>query len=130
MAICSTGARLTASCFRAGELALKAADLPPEHRGRFRLNSQRQIGFTGQIGFIGTGRGFMPLALAEYLRHLATRCSRMSRDCNDPVTSKELVIISVELVEKAEAFEAENAIPLADDPRAAEITTRDQDDEK
>jgi hypothetical protein len=72
----------------------------------------------------------MPLALAEYLRHLATRCSRMSRDCNDPVTSKELVIISAELVEKAEAFEAENAIPLADDPRAAEITTRDQDDEK
>jgi hypothetical protein len=72
----------------------------------------------------------MPLALAEYLRHLATRCSRMSRDCNDPVISKELVIISVELVEKAEAFEAENAIPHTDDPRAAEITTRDHDDEE
>jgi hypothetical protein len=72
----------------------------------------------------------MPLALAEYLRHLATRCSRMSRDCNDPVISKELVIISVELVEKAEAFEAENAIPHADDPRAAEIATREDDDEK
>jgi hypothetical protein len=72
----------------------------------------------------------MPLALAEYLRHLATRCSRMSRDCNDPVISKELVIISVELVEKAEAFEAENAIPHADDPRAAEITAREDDDEK
>jgi hypothetical protein len=95
-----------------------------EHRCLFQLNSQRQIGFAG------IGRGFMPLALAEYLRHLATRCSRMSRDCNDPMTSKELVIISVELVEKAEAFEAEYAIPHADDPRAAEITTRDQDDEK
>ncbi len=71
----------------------------------------------------------MPLALAEYLRHLATRCSRMSRDCSDPVTSKELVIISVELVEKAEAFEAEYAIPHAEDPHAAQITTRD-DDEK
>jgi hypothetical protein len=43
----------------------------------------------------------MPLAVAEYLRHLATRCSRMSRDCADQVTGKELVQISVELVEKA-----------------------------
>ena len=49
----------------------------------------------------------MTLAVAQYLRHLATRCSRMSRDCNDKVTSKELMIISVELVEKAEALEAE-----------------------
>jgi hypothetical protein len=72
----------------------------------------------------------MPLALAEYLRHLATRCSRMSRDCNDPVTSKELVIISVELIEKAEAFEAEYAIPHAEDPHAADITTREEDDDK
>jgi hypothetical protein len=72
----------------------------------------------------------MPLALAEYLRHLATRCSRMSRDCNDPVISKELVIISVELVEKAEAFEAEYAIPHADDPCAADITTCEHGDEK
>jgi len=72
----------------------------------------------------------MPLALAEYLRHLATRCSRMSRDCSDPVTSKELEIISVELVERAEALEAAYAIPHANDPRAAEITTRDDDDEK
>jgi hypothetical protein len=53
----------------------------------------------------------MPYALAQYLRHLATRCSRMSRDCNDPVISKELVIISVELVEKAEAVEADYALP-------------------
>ncbi len=52
----------------------------------------------------------------------------MSRDCNDPVISKELVIISVELVEKAEAFEADNAIPHAEDPRAAEITTHDDDE--
>jgi hypothetical protein len=72
----------------------------------------------------------MPLALAEYLRHLATRCSRMSRDCTDPVTSKELVIISVELVEKAQAFEAEYAIPHADDARAGDVTTREDDDEK
>ena len=72
----------------------------------------------------------MPLAVAEYLRHLATRCSRMSRDCNDPVTSKELVIISVELVEKAEAFEAEYAIPHAEDPHAADIATREDDDDK
>ena len=70
----------------------------------------------------------MPLALAEYLRHLATRCSRMSRDCNDPVISKELVIISVELVEKAQAFEAEYAIPHAADERAGDITTREDDE--
>jgi hypothetical protein len=69
----------------------------------------------------------MPLAVAQYLRHLATRCSRMSRDCNDKVTSKELVIISVELVEKAEALEAEYAIPHSDDPRSAQITRRDDD---
>jgi hypothetical protein len=35
----------------------------------------------------------------------------MSRDCNDPVIGKELVIISVELVEKAEALEADYALP-------------------
>ena len=71
----------------------------------------------------------MPLALAEYLRHLATRCSRMSRDCSDPVIGKELEIVSVELVERAEALEAEYAIPHAD-PHAAEITTRDDDDDE
>ena len=71
----------------------------------------------------------MPIALAEYLRHLATRCSRMSRDCTDAVTSKELEIISIELVEHAEALEAEYAIPHAD-PHAAEIATRDDDDDK
>ncbi len=48
----------------------------------------------------------MPVAVAEYLRHLATRCSRMSRDCTDQVTGKELVQISVELVEKAEILES------------------------
>ena len=70
----------------------------------------------------------MPVALAEYLRHLATRCSRMSRDCTDPVTSKELEIISIELVERAEALEAEYAIPHAD-PHAAEISSHDDDDD-
>jgi hypothetical protein len=72
----------------------------------------------------------MTLAVAQYLRHLATRCSRMSRDCNDKVTSKELVIISVELVEKAEALEAEFKILHADDPRAADIVTTRDDDNK
>jgi len=52
----------------------------------------------------------MSLEVAHYLRHLATRCSRMSRDATDPVVSKELVIISVELVEKAQALEAEYAL--------------------
>jgi len=52
----------------------------------------------------------MPLAVAAYFRHLATRCSRMSRDCTDPVIGKELVQISVELVEKAETIEANFSI--------------------
>jgi hypothetical protein len=46
----------------------------------------------------------MPLAVAQYLRHRATRCSRMSRDCTDQVIGKELVQISVELVERAEVL--------------------------
>jgi hypothetical protein len=46
------------------------------------------------------------------------------------MTSKELETISVELIEKAEALEAELAIPHADDPSAAEIITREEDDEK
>jgi hypothetical protein len=37
----------------------------------------------------------------------------MSRDCNDPVIGKELVIISVELVEKAQDLEADYALPSA-----------------
>jgi hypothetical protein len=74
----------------------------------------------------------MSLAVAEYLRHLATRCSRMSRDCTDRVVSKELVQISVELVEKAQDLEAEfkiegspdrkdmyEVIAIADDDDAA-----------
>ena len=78
----------------------------------------------------------MPLVIAEYLRHLATRCSRMSRDCHDQVVSKELEIVSVELVEKAEALEAEYAISDssgggAADPRSADvISANDDDDEK
>jgi hypothetical protein len=47
----------------------------------------------------------MPLKVAEYLRHLAVRCTRLSRDCYDPLVSKELEIISVELVERAESLE-------------------------
>jgi hypothetical protein len=69
----------------------------------------------------------MPLALAEYLRHLATRCSRMSRDCNDPLISKELEIISVELVERAEALEADYTIPHSGDSHATEIVPCDDD---
>jgi hypothetical protein len=75
----------------------------------------------------------MPLAVAQYLRHLATRCSRMSRDCTDQVVSKELVIISVELVEKAETLEAYYSIAdrasNPDDIFSAEIITTD-DNEK
>jgi hypothetical protein len=47
----------------------------------------------------------MPLAVAQYLRDLAVRCSRMSRDCTDQSTGKELVQISVDLVGKAEVLE-------------------------
>jgi hypothetical protein len=124
MFIDRSAGRLTANCFRAEGRARKAAGLSPDHRCVVRLNSQRHF------GFIGIGRGYMPLALAEYLRHLAMRCSRMSRDCPDSMTSKELETISVELIEKAEALEAELAIPHADDPGAVEIITREEDDEK
>jgi hypothetical protein len=67
----------------------------------------------------------MPLAIAEYLRHLATRCSRMSRDCHDQVVSKELEIVSVELVEKAEALEAEYAIPGSSGDGTADLPSTD-----
>jgi hypothetical protein len=76
----------------------------------------------------------MPLAVAQYLRHLATRCSRMSRDCTDQVTSKELVQISVELVEKAETLEAYFSIaePAGDpdDIFSTEIITVSDEDNK
>ena len=52
----------------------------------------------------------MPLSVAQYLRHLSTRCSRMARDCYDPAVTKELEIISIELVEKARNLEAVFAI--------------------
>ncbi len=52
----------------------------------------------------------MPLATAAYLRHLAARCSRISRDCTDAFTCKELVVISSELVEKAIELETIYAI--------------------
>jgi hypothetical protein len=74
----------------------------------------------------------MPLVIAQYLRHLATRCSRMSRDSHDPVMSKELEIISVELVEKAQELEASYAIPnsagAVDDPPSADIVSINDDD--
>jgi hypothetical protein len=74
----------------------------------------------------------MPLHIAQYLRHLATRCSRVSRDCNDPLVAKELVIISVELVEKAAALEAHFTIPNSPDDapntRGADIIAIGDDD--
>ena len=51
------------------------------------------------------GNGSMPLAVAQYLRDMAVRCSRMSRDCTDRAIGNELVQISVDLVEKAEVLE-------------------------
>src|ERR1700728_3926335 len=75
------------------------------------------------------GKEPMPLAVAQYLRHLATRCSRMSRDCTDQGISKELVIVSVELVEKAEPLEAYYSIAdpacKPDDGFSAEILNID-----
>jgi len=56
----------------------------------------------------------MPMQVAEYLRHLAVRCSRLSRDSYDPLVAKELEIISVELVERAEMIEA--GVALSDPP--------------
>jgi hypothetical protein len=87
----------------------------------FRLSSRANLALSGLDEA-------MPVALAEYLRHLATRCSRMSRDCTDRVISKELEVISVELVEKAVELEADYAIPRADDSDA-DIVTRDDDDD-
>ena len=72
----------------------------------------------------------MPFAVAQYLRHLATRSSRMSRDCTDQVTSKELVQISVELIEKAEELEAEFRIENSPDRQETyEVITIGDDDD-
>jgi len=84
----------------------------------------------------------MSLAVAEYLRHLATRCSRMSRDCHDGVIAKELVALSVELVDKAaevelvdKALELERHLAVRSsssdthDPQSTEIIAVDDDDE-
>jgi hypothetical protein len=56
----------------------------------------------------------------------------MSRDCTDAVVSKDLVIISVELVEKAEILEAEHALldPNADPSARADVVCTDCDDKK
>jgi hypothetical protein len=54
----------------------------------------------------------------------------MSRDCTDPVTSKELVQISVELIEKAEELEAEFKIESTPDRQETyEVITIGDDDD-
>ena len=74
----------------------------------------------------------MPLEVAQYLRHLAVRCSRLSRDTSDPFVSGELETISVELVEWAQAIEALLKLPNAAadeaDPNAVDIVAIDRDD--
>ena len=74
----------------------------------------------------------MPLAVAQYLRNLAVRCSRLSRDCTDLRIGKELVQISVDLVEKAEVLEGYFSIaePMgnADDLFTAELINTVEDD--
>jgi hypothetical protein len=58
----------------------------------------------------------------------------MSRDCHDPVVAKELEIISVELVEKAEALEASYTIPSSsggggpDESHSPDIVCASDDD--
>ncbi len=74
----------------------------------------------------------MPVELAEYLRHLAVRCCRLSRDTGDRLLAKELETISTELVEQAETVEALLKVPNAPagEPRsdAADIVVVDSDD--
>jgi hypothetical protein len=54
----------------------------------------------------------------------------MSRDCTDQVTSKELVQISVELIEKAEELEAEFRIENSPDRQETyEVITIGDDDD-
>jgi len=55
----------------------------------------------------------MPLSVAQYLRHLATRCSRIARDSYDTSVTKELEVISVELIERAKYLEDGFTIPAA-----------------
>jgi uncharacterized protein YabN with tetrapyrrole methylase and pyrophosphatase domain len=70
----------------------------------------------------------MPSSIAEYLRHLATRCSRIGRDTRDTMVTKELEIISVELVEKAAELEAIYAMPGP--PSAADTAVCAADDDE
>ena len=73
----------------------------------------------------------MPLTVAQYLRNLAVRCSRMSRDCTDQRIGKELVQISVDLVERAEVLEGYSiAEPTgnADDLFTTELINTGEDD--
>ena len=58
------------------------------------------------------------------------RSSRMSRDCTDRVTSKELVQVSVELIEKAEELEVEFKIGgSSDSPDTDEVIAIADDDD-
>jgi hypothetical protein len=52
----------------------------------------------------------MPHSVAQYLRHLAVRCTRLARDGYDSAVSKELEVISTELVEQAQYLEAHYAL--------------------
>ena len=74
----------------------------------------------------------MPLELAEYLRHLAVRCCRLSRDTGDRFLAGELETISTELVEQAEAVEALLKVPNAPTgelrPDAADVIVIDAGD--
>ena len=74
----------------------------------------------------------MPLTVVQYLRHLATRCSRMSRDCHDQTIAKELVTISVELVDKAVELERLFTIRAPSEDvhhsHSADMTAIDDDD--
>ena len=55
----------------------------------------------------------MPQSVAQTLRHLAVRCSRLARDCDNPALAKELEAICVELAEQAQQLEADFAIPAS-----------------
>jgi len=72
----------------------------------------------------------MPSSIVEYLRHLATRCSRIAGDTRDAVVTKELEIISVELVEKAAELEAIYAMPRSASAADTVVCTADDDEAK
>lgn len=53
----------------------------------------------------------MQIGIAAYLRNLAVRCNRISRDCPHPATHDALAAISIELTDKAEALEQTFQVP-------------------